>query len=202
MRVTLSCVAGAVTLAFWSSVSLISAPPPETVLQCGNPASGPPMAFAVLGDGFTAEDQGVFLAASTDLLCDGAITRDSEFKKVASKFAVTTASVVSTTEGIPGTGETPTSALGLIYNGSREQCFFDVSADSLLSILDATSTIQHTRTVIIANIVNQNAGCTMGSGLTIVTRGGSWKTMAHELGHFVGLRDGTQILWNSSRHRR
>jgi hypothetical protein len=144
--------------------------------------------LAVMGDGFTQAESGLFAAASRALLCEGALGQEKAFAPFVSRVGVRNIAVHSPSSTIARPGQVPQSALGIVYNGRRADCFFTLSADALRRIAGHAVMVLHTRTLVIVNIGDQVAGCA-DSAFTFITRGSNWKTTAHEIGHHLGLLD-------------
>lgn len=187
-RLALGCVIVLGALVVYLQRPLRAVQETRGVVQCGDPRADPSLALAVLGDGFTDELQGLFDAASRDLLCNGAIAREPAYRTLAQPIAVTAIRVESGSTRIARSGQASQSALGLVYNGSRSECFFTESPGTTHLIMNEAAEALHRQVFVIVNLPFQDAGCTIGK-LTYITRGASWQTIAHELGHIKGLAD-------------
>lgn len=163
-----------------------AAPPPPG--NCGDLAQKPRVAFAVLGDGFTESQQGLLERASAALVCGGAMLNEPVYKGHPSQLFAETVHVTSPSTTIARPGTAPASALEIVYNGSRRDCFFTTSATAQKKIANAAAAALHRQVLVIVNLPNQDAGCTEGA-ITYITRGASWETISHEIGHILGLRD-------------
>lgn len=189
MRRHLASAAVAVVLVTLSrGVVWTSGAPPTPSPTCGDIARRPAVAFAVVGDGFTALQQTLLDRASATLVCGGAMIQETSYKTHPEQMLAETIHVTSPVEGVAMPGRTPTSALEVVYNGLRSDCYFTTSDRSLKKIADVAQQALHRQVLVIVNLPNQDAGCTEG-GITFLTRGASWQTISHEIGHILGLRD-------------
>jgi len=151
-------------------VPTVQGVPPRTPWNCGKLTSQPVL-LAVLGDGFTKDEENLLKIASSEKVCDGAFLQDRALKSL--PLYAETVVVTSPTNTI---GTTPAqasqTALEVVYNGSRRDCFFTTSADSMKKIVDAASNAIHKQIVVIVNIGDQEVRVT-GTKIVLQAGGGS-----------------------------
>jgi IgA Peptidase M64 len=197
------------TVAVFAAVALQpalaqDANPPATVTKVlDSGPDGEKLNIAVLGDGYTANDQQKFNDDVQKLLLDGVFKHDF-FKNNRSAFNVYRVNLVSHDQGVSqrtydehGTPYDPTddtlfshtdrdTALRFIFSGSWSHCWLEPSDTTQARIDEALAKYVATFTYVLV-ILNQDSygGCG-GSGRQTVTRGAPWDVIAHEYGHGIG----------------
>jgi len=177
---------------------------PDSVTQILK--SGPPGVktnIAVLGDGFTEDDQSIYNNRVRELLIEGVFANDY-FHEDMQAFNVYRVNLISNESGVSqriydekGTPSDASddeivstdlrdTALGYIYSGSWAHCWMEPGQDSGQKIHDALDTWVPDYDFVLI-ILNETGfgGCASGTRL-VVTRGSEWTVTAHEFGHGLG----------------
>src|SRR5690349_919881 len=104
-----------------SVTALAIGPAPNSLPpDCGSGET--PVNLAVLAEGFTQRELGVFKSASRTLICGGAFHNDPVYSSHPDSFRATDVPLVSAggLTATPGSG----TALQVGYTGARKDCFF------------------------------------------------------------------------------
>jgi len=172
-----------------------------TVLRLAGPA-GVKRNLVVMGDGFTAADQGTFNSYVQTALMEGVFGRDY-FSEDASAYNIYRINLESVDSGVsqrrwnlqgtPGTGDdtiltdtTRDTALGIIFNAEWSHCWLEYGGNSEARITAAINTwVPDANNVLIVLNEPGFGGCG-GGGRAHVTLGVAWDVIAHEFGHGIG----------------
>lgn len=177
-------------------------PDSVTVIQ----ASGPPglkKNIAVLGDGFTEDEQSTYNDFVDDMLLNGVFGHDY-FYEDKQAFNIYRVNLISNESGVSqrvydemGTPSDPSddvivsttlkdTALGYIYSGSWAHCWLENGANTAVLVQDALDKWVPDYDYVLVILNETGFGGCGGGGFQKVTRAGSWFVMAHEFGHGVG----------------
>ena len=173
-----------------------------TVLRNAGPP-GTKRNIAVIGDGFTAADQGAYNQWVQTTLIEGVFGHDY-FSEDASAYNIFRVNLESVDSGVStrtydfhGTPNNPAddtvksevvhnTALGMIFNGSWAHCWLEYGAQTEQRIQDALNTWVPDWDELLVILNDPRYGGCGGNHRAHVPMGVDWSVIAHEFGHGAG----------------
>jgi hypothetical protein len=163
------------------------------LLRSGSP--GTKRNLAIVGDGFTASDQGVYDTYVRERVMEGVFGRDY-FYDDAQAFNVYRVNLESAQSGVTThtyddagvrtSVTTRDTALGTIFTGRWDRCWMEDGPNTISRLNSHLSRwVPDWDFVLIVLNTPSGGGCRRGNRL-YVTRGASWAVVAHEFGHGFG----------------
>ena len=158
----------------------------------------------VVGDGFTAGDQGLYSAYVFNTIVNGVFTKDF-FEEEHNAFNLYRINLVSAQSGVThqtwnlkNTSSTSddtltnqtvkNTALKMAFTGQHGRCWIEFSsqAQTLLNQVLADNGLSSAQHVVIVLNEPSFGGCKYSSSRLAVTKGVGWDVIAHEFGHAMG----------------
>lgn len=157
-----------------------------------NGSTGAKRNLYIVGDGFTANEQGVFDQYVNTTILQGVFRNGDALAESMNAFNIIRINVASTQSGVTRvdqSGNVVTARntyLDYRYSGIWSRCWMEPGprTSSALDALRRTYAPWADYWVIVLNETG-GGGCARGNQIA-VTRGVGWDTIAHELGHMVG----------------
>jgi hypothetical protein len=160
-----------------------------------NGANGDKFNIVIIGDGFaagadqTAYDTFVQNVVIRDLFSE---TRNGAYREIMGAFnlfrvnAVSAQSGITTVDSTGAVTNTVNTFLGYRYSGNWNRCWMEPGPNSNTTLANTLDNLVPgwTHAFIILNTTS-GGGCRRGNQLAI-TRGSTWTTAAHEMGHMIG----------------
>ncbi|MEV4351215.1 M64 family metallopeptidase [Actinoplanes sp. NPDC049596] len=160
-----------------------------------NGRDGAKVTIAVVGDGFSINDQYAFNDAVDRLFTNGMFGNDY-FSANKRAFNLIRINVMSTASGVSTKTYLPDGSVkeqvnrdtffGAIYSGDWAHCWLEDGPQTARRLSDLMGAIAPERRVTVLLLNNPGQGGCGGGGRATMPLGISWPTVAHEFGHALG----------------
>ncbi|HZI49638.1 MAG TPA: M64 family metallopeptidase, partial [Pyrinomonadaceae bacterium] len=151
-----------------------------------NGPDGSKLVFAILGDGYSADDQQKYQDDVANLIIEGLLGHDF-YRDNRSAFNVYRVDLISKDSGVSAPEGAKNTALKLKFTDDWNTCYFESSTDTDKLIDKAVAGIDKypDYVLVIANEARYG-GCHPGGNRLYATSGSGWQVVAHEYGHGIG----------------
>jgi hypothetical protein len=151
--------------------------------------SGERIDIVIIGDGFTANDQGTFDTFVQNTIIEQ-VMQEGPLGESLSAFNIIRLNTNSTDSGVTqinAMGQVTTNrntALGYRFSGQWNRCWMELPSSTALDTLISDNAAEADYIFVVLNEANFG-GCRSGNRLAVTT-GAGWAVAAHEMGHMIG----------------